>query len=81
MLQKRSVNPCATLLALYIMAVNEALDYGDTADTYDTTDYEQMVLVPYASIIRERCPHNRLLREIIPSAISFVRDADRFFGE
>jgi hypothetical protein len=64
-----------------MMAVNEALNYGDTADTYDTTDHEQMVLVPYASIIRERCPHNHLLHEIIPSAISFVRDADQFFDE
>ena len=78
LLQKRSANPCATLLALYMTAVSETRHSGDWLAT---RRLEEKALEPYFPLVKERCPHTELLRFILAGVTAFVRDADSFFDE
>jgi hypothetical protein len=59
-------------------AVNETRLSGDWTAT---RRLEEKALEPYASLVRERCPHKELLRFILAGVLTYVRDADRFFDE
>jgi len=61
-----------------MMAVNEIRHNGN----HIAANYlEQKALVPYASLVKERCPHKDLLRYVLNRASVYVRDADRLFEE
>lgn len=63
---------------MYMMAVNETRMSGDWTAT---RRLEEKELEPYASMVRERCPHKDLLRFILAGVLTYVRDADKFFDE
>jgi len=74
LLKKRSVDRHATLL----MAVTEALK---RIGTQASASLEVKALLPYMSMLMERCPRDDLFVHIVERASAFTRDCDRFFDE
>lgn len=75
-LQKRSANPSATLLTLYMMAVVNVLERGDVEAT---ARVELEAILPYFSVITKRRPRDDMFVHIVNRATGYVRDNDHFF--
>lgn len=76
LLQKRSANPSATLLTLYMMAVVDVLERGNVEAA---ARIELEALLPYFPVITKRRPRDDMFVHIVNRATGYVRDNDHFF--